>query len=312
MGYVPPPAGAGGAAVLQNANGLPVNSGFNLGAGGSIYSTPLGGSGFTGNPATNPAYQGYGYGANTVDPWSYLYGASSVIKGQAEFAVKYQESRLLQQQVERERIATRKQQVEEWLWEQKELPTPSQIRAETAKQLLARSMTNPPINEILSSTALNVLLDFLKTLPDKGNAAPQIALDKDTVDHINVTPSRGGNANFGLLRNDGSLSWPLALGGAPFQKDRETIDQMLKTAVKSAKAGNTDAGSLRELNLALADMNQQLKANLKDSVPQPGTEARRFLSNLDDAVRILERADAKSFFKDYVLKANNVADLFGS
>lgn len=270
--------------------------------------------GNAGYDTTNP-YGGYGYGGyNSYAPdpnTGFMRAAAEVINSQGRFRLSTEQARLMQQQVEKERIENRKRWVDEYLYEREHMPTPEDDRQRAQKIYLRRSLSDPPVNEILSAAALNALLDNLEKSIDKGTPAAMIPLDEDTLRQVNVTVPNGGNV--GLLkglRADGKLNWPAGLRGEDFQKDRERVDVLIPETVAMAREGKMDPGTLGELRTAIDRMRQQLSLNLRDLTPAQGIEARRYLSNLDDALRALERPNASNFLtREWAAKGANVAEL---
>jgi hypothetical protein len=140
-----------------------------------------------------------------------------------------------------------------------------------------------------------------------GLKGPAIDLDDDTIRHLNFTKGQG---NPGLLKNEGQLTWPLALRGEAFNAERELLNSLAPEAVGRAINGRVDTGSLRDMNAAVQRMNQRLTDKIREVPQGQYVEAKRFLSYLEDALRVLGRPDAGDFFtvrKD--LKGKTVADL---
>lgn len=290
--------GSAGTASLTTG-GLPSNPGYDTASmAASAYSPYSGGSPYSGYYAPDP---------NT----GYLRAGAEVIAAQGRFKLSTEQARLIQQQIERERIENRRRWVDELNYEREHMPTAEDDRQRAQKIYLRRSLNDPPVNEILSATALNTLLGYLEQHIDKGAPALLVPLDEDVLRRVNVTVPKGGNV--GLLKSlkaDGKLSWPMALRGDDFEKERGKLDALMPDAIGLAKEGKVDAGALAEMHNVVERMRQTLSQDLRDMTPAQGIEARRYLSNVDDALRALERPDAGNFLTlEWTAKGGTVADL---
>jgi purine-nucleoside phosphorylase len=61
---------------------------------------------------------------------------------------------------------------------------------------LRRAMNSPPLSDIISGSALNILLRNIQDVQAKGGYGPVVPLDKEVLDHINLTaksPLEGPN-----------------------------------------------------------------------------------------------------------------------
>src|SRR5207253_448418 len=140
-----------------------------------------------------------------------------------------------------------------------------------------------------------------------GVKGPPIDLDEDVVRHLNFTKGQG---NPGVLKNDGQLTWPLALRGDEFKTDRELLNSLAPEAVSQAISGRVDAGNLRDMTSAVQRLSQKLADSIRDLTPAQYIEARRYLSNFEDALRVLGRPDAGDYFTiRKELKGKTVGDL---
>jgi hypothetical protein len=271
-----------------------------------------GSSGYGASLYNNP-YSGYG--GYWYDPYGgFLRGTADVINAQGKFAQDQQKGLLIREQIQSERIANRRTLVDEYLHEREKLPTLQDERERTQAQELRRSLTDPPITEIWSAKALNDLLAELQKQSAKGVMAtyrgPKEPLDQDQLKLINVTSvNRGGN--IGLLKNGGRLSWPLALTGPEFKEERERLSSLAQDLVKEVEFNSrVDAGSLRQMNEDLDRLQRQLSKNVGDLPPSQYIEAKRFLNNLADALKVMGQPDAASYInRKYAAKGKTVPDL---
>jgi hypothetical protein len=136
-----------------------------------------------------------------------------------------------------------------------------------------------------------------------------VDVDDRTLRNINVI-SRDGKGNPGMLRSEGRLRWPLALKGDDYRKDAELIDTNLPDAVKDARDGRADASTLNAMMTALDNLNRRLQANVRDLPPAQYQEAKRFLTNLGDALTFLRQPDAAKFLnKEWADRVRTAEDL---
>ena len=92
----------------------------------------------------------------------------------------------MRENVHKLRLENRRRLIEEWKWEQENIPSAQDLRERDIALNYRRSMTNPPLTEILSAKALNDILDHLATAQAKGQRGPSVPLDKTTLKQINV------------------------------------------------------------------------------------------------------------------------------
>lgn len=287
-------------AALTSTGALPTNPGYDAGPYGAYM-----------NSSSTGGYGGYpGY---YPDPYSgYLSGAANVIRAQGAFIESREKGRLLNEQVRRERMENDRREFDNWLYRREHTPTAEDERERQQRLAYRRSINDPPLNEILSGASLNTLLDHLERQGDRANA-PAINLDPDLLGKINVTKETNGTS-VGLLRNnDGHLNWPLSLRGPEFEavkEDRDNLNRWVPEAVANAKAGRVDPAQIRDMRRAVERIRDELAANLKDMPSNQHIEARRYLANLDDALSVLEKPDARNYFRgDWVARGGTVADL---
>ena len=288
----------------------------------SMYTSPYGGAAsMTSSPYEGSVYGPYGPGSYynpyqpyNIDPYGgYMRGGADVIAAQGRFLVNIQQANLIREQVRAERMANRRRAFEEYLYERERTPT---LEQERERRLIAerdRARSDPPVTEIWSGKALNDVMGELRALRAKGllvaSRAPNIPLDEDLLKHINVTGKDGGN--IGLLKNEGRLTWPVALGGDDLKAERERLAEMAQDAIGQAKFKNTvDAGTLKQMQNDLERMHKQLSRNVGDLPTAQYIEARRFLNNFDDAVRVLGTANSGNYVtRKWSAKGKNIVEV---
>jgi hypothetical protein len=271
---------------------------------------------FTSNPYNdygsgyaNP-YWGYSY-----DPYSnYLQGASSVIRAQGKFMVEQQQAYLQREQVRSARIDVRRKELEQWLWEREHLPTAEDERQRTLAENLRHYRNDPPVNEIWSASALNGLLADARKIRSPGTESAAPVLREEVLAKINVTSGKSGG-NIGLLK-EGQLNWPMLLNRPAFDAERTRLDWLAAEALKEANQGKIDPKILEETASQAADLQRKLVALAKTLgdgatwTPNSYKDAKNFLSQLDDAIKVLQQVDAANYLNGkYAAKGRNVAEL---
>jgi hypothetical protein len=203
--------------------------------------------------------------------------------------------KLLYEQLKREKLTTKR------LWDDYE----RQVRENTLSLEEQRHLANlaalhrsldPPAQEIYSAQALNVLLEDLKPFQAITGRGPQVPLPKETLTHINVISIQDRSGNIGVLKNKGRLSWPLVLQAAEYQEPREALTASAPRAVEQAVHGGVQPESLRGMEDALTKLNGRLADNIKKLPPPRYIESKRYLGELKEALKLLEKPHAGDYF----------------
>jgi hypothetical protein len=170
-------------------------------------------------------------------------------------------------------------------------------RQRSQREQLSRSLNNPPVNEIWSGQALNTVLADLavKLGPETEGPGASISLDSGVLRHLNFTVSEG-QGNPGLLKSEGRLPWPPALREKLYQANRDLLNDLAPVLYAQAMAGRVDPGTLRQMDQTAQQLQRQVAGNVRDMTPAQYGEARRFLVDLKDALKLLRRPDAGTYF----------------
>jgi hypothetical protein len=227
--------------------------------------------------------------------------ANPVPQKPADNPVDAARASLLMEQAVAERLANRRRAFDELQYERDKTPTPEQA-------LLNRSRANPPAAEVRSGQALNALLTDLRRLgagaDDMSGPDALFPLDRAGLRHINVTR---GTGNVALLKNNGRLTWPVALAGPALRDQRERLAARAAEIVR--QAGRVDPEILRQMADDVGQLRQLLRGNNELSFER-FIEARDFLQQFDDALVALRQPDAADHFNGaYELKALTVLGL---
>ncbi|HLJ92795.1 MAG TPA: hypothetical protein VKU02_06320 [Gemmataceae bacterium] len=280
----------------------------------TMYASPYANA-YSSSPGYDTSSYSNPYMYNYYDPYGgYLRGAADVINAQGRFLVNTQQAYLTREQVRSERLANRRKVFDEYLYEREKTPTPEEERQRNQLEQLNRSRNNPPVTEIWSGKALNDLLADLRRLPpskpESGQLVniQQLPLDEDGLKHINVSKGAG---NIALLKNEGKLTWPVALNGPDFKEQRERVNSLAQAAVRQAEFnGQVDPGTLTQLSNDVDNLQRQLRKNGGDLPFALYTEAKTFLNNLDDAVSGLRQRDVGNYFTGkFGIKAKTIPEL---
>jgi hypothetical protein len=163
---------------------------------------------------------------------------------------------------------------------------------------LRHARNSPPATEIYSAKPLNVLLADLAGMYAQGASFRPVKLAPEVLEHLNVTPT-AGEANFGLLKDGGKLRWPMAWHRRPLAAAsaelRTALESSLKEVLAQARKRPPDADRLDELRHDLEELQTLLKAKIEEVSASTFIEANRYLTELDDALKVLERGDATRF-----------------
>jgi hypothetical protein len=265
----------------------------------------------------NPAWGGYGgYSPYVVggDPYGgYLNGAANVIGAQGQYMINTQQAFQIKERTRTLQMDNRRKAFDEYLYEKANTPTLNDTRVQQQQEELRRSLTNPPQTEIWSGYSLNNILDNAQQMQARGAPAPYVPLNPDILKQVNVS---GGNqaGNVGLLKDAGKLKWPYALRAlqpaSVVKPQIAQVDKLLVDGKKQALTGQVDVDVITQLN----DDIDKLRATLKDSVNTINFNdyivAKRFLSDLDGAVRILKKPDVEKYVgKEYSAHGKSVQEL---
>jgi hypothetical protein len=256
-------------------------------------------------PSTAYAPLSYGYNPYVgvyspytayANPAGYLNGSANIMAAQGQFMIANQQAQLLQQQVQQEKLANQRRVFDEWLYEKANTPTLEQIRQQNLQAQTQRSLSNPPITEITSGRALNLILADLQKQPATG---PDIPLEPSVLKQINVTANRSG-AGIGPLRNDGRLQWPVGLSILPPEDEtralRQQLDAQTAEAIKQAIKGQVDASLITGMNQAVSRLRELLRADVLNQPTMQYIDARSYLGDLSSAIQVLAQPGAGNYF----------------
>jgi hypothetical protein len=246
------------------------------------------------------------------DPYGgFLRGVGDVTLARSQAVGIIQDARLTHQEVLRSQLDTRAKLMEHLAeLERRFRPDPEKIRLEEMQTALSRARTNPPLNEVWSGKSINVLLQHLIDQHGKGLYGPStIPLDEEVLRHINVTSGVGGHV--GLLKFGSELKWPVPLLRDEFKEVRDRLEANLTESItKNLKFNKpVDASALGTMTNAVKTAHEILDANIRKMTPSEYISAKRYLIELDAAMRALSTDTAQNYFTGtWVAKGKNVRE----
>jgi len=263
---------------------------------------PSDSSGYNNSPY-NPYY-------SYADPYGgYMRGLADVTTAQANYHLKYQQARLIREDVTAKQIQNRRSIFDEFNYERMNTPSAEELRRKELQTALERARFLPNSSEITSASTLNTLLNHLVAAQGKGGRGTTVPLDEETIKKINVSARAGGN--IGVLKNEGRLNWPLALRGEAFEAERKDLDRFAPEAIKQAEFNTrVDTAYLNDMTEAQRKLHRKLESKVSELSPAQYMEAKKFLNNIDDAIRALQDPNVANYFTGkYAAKARTVAEL---
>jgi hypothetical protein len=193
------------------------------------------------------------------------------------------------------------------------VPSPQDRERRAEQATLERALTNPPVNEVTSGAALNVILaDLQKLSLERGwKEMPATALDMpaDMLARINVTRSEG--SNIGILKKWDQLKWPGALSGDEFKLQRKQLDELVQVVITEAKTdGRVSADNTQKLGDTVSTLQQQLRDNTANLTFNMHAEAKTFLNDLAAGVAALQQPDVGFLINgEYKIKPQTIPEL---
>jgi hypothetical protein len=163
----------------------------------------------------------------------------------------------------------------------------------------------PSLAEIWSGRALNAQLQEIQTR----RQGREIPLEAKVLQHINFT-REGSKGSLAMLKKTATLEWPTLMKEETFKTDRKQIETLLHRALEQLEKG--EAASVKELTNAAQRLGPAVKSLINEVTPAQYLQARRFILDLDDCVKLLGERDASEylkFTKQILAKGKTVASL---
>lgn len=241
------------------------------------------------NPYNPYLFPGLGLGGPGFGEGQMLMGSADVMRAYGSVINQQETARILRQQAEQAKLETRKKAFDLEMYIKANTPTYTQEQERIAKNTLRRIQTHSLPGEVVNGKSLNYLLDDLRKFPNKKIALEPISLSEGVLTNLNVTKTTFG---LGILREDGRVSWPVALQERMSVKQRKDLDEQLKDLVKNAYRGQLDANVLSNVRAETDKMREDLGKRVND-IPTPQyMDAKRFLQEFSEACTALEKGEA--------------------
>jgi hypothetical protein len=190
-------------------------------------------------------------------------------------------------------------------------PSPDDRREQDRLAALHRACDNVTPTEVCSGRPLNLILDDLRKRPaGPGPADDSPALGADVLAHLNVIAG-GSDADFGLLRDGGKLRWPIAWQDAPLDEpsrpQRAALEADIQKALVGWKTGHPSANLLGRLRHEEQSLDRLLGQDIRDLAPSSYVAAKKYLTELGAAIRLLGRDDAAGYVNgEYALNPHTI------
>jgi len=289
--------GLGGTAALDN-------SPYSLSTtGGSGYGSPYGAYG-------SP----YGYPGSYAGPvGSGLMGQAALTGATGQYLQDVQKARISRETSRQMAMENERRAIELRRWYESTQPTAQQLRDRQIAAVLDHVRKDASDVEINSGTALNVLLQSAQKAGQQINRGPMVPVDEDTLKHINVAGS-GAAGNVGMLKDVTNLTWPEGLQNTDYEEARKRLSRNLIQAVTILKDKDpVPATTLKDIRADYKALNDKLNDAADDLSPSQYIESRRFLNQLNQAVRALSDPNVGKFFNNtWAAKGKNVAELISN
>jgi hypothetical protein len=241
-----------------------------------------------------------------------LQGAADVTIANAQYYQIIEQARIIRAQADREALLTRRATLEQQDYERREwlkYHDPDTVRRQDQERDLRRSLNDPPPTEIWSGQALNALFNDIQRAETSGARAPSVPLNTDMLARINLTTGttfRGA----GMLRDLTRFNWPLGLRRSAYQKDRQQIEELARTAVEQVMSGNLDFDVVQKLDDAVNSLTSTLKDSTPDMTPTQYIQATRFLRELRESLKVLQDPNVANYFNSkWKARGATVAEL---
>jgi len=270
------------------------------------------------NYGSSGGYGGYGYppyggsalGSDLAGYGGYLRGAANLTAATGQYWKDIQTARIEREKARQMSYDTQRKRIMDEAAFERMRPTSQDIRDRELEAALNSARRDPPFTDIWSGRALNDLLRSVGK-SDKLNRGPNIPITEDTLKNINLT-TQASRANLGMLKDGGKLPWPLPLTEAPYAEARKKLDRNLRLVVDQLKEKDPiEPAALRDIRADFKTISDRLAASVSEMTPSQYIESRRFLNQLDDAIKGLEDPNAIKYWN---LKARgaNVSELLSN
>ena len=242
--------------------------------------------------STNPYVSPYLYNNPAAGPGLFLMGGADVMRAYGTVITKQEEARIMREQWKREKLKTEKDAFDLRMYIRNNTPTWTEEQTKAAKFTLTRLQKFSTPSEIVEGRSLNYLLNDVDKNRGKATVT-EIPLGTEVLRHLNVRPAGGDNFSLGILRDSGKLTVPSALVELMPAEERQKLEERASSLAKAAAAGKQpDRNVLKDLRLQVDDTLEKLKAKSNKFGTPEYMEGKRFLKDMEDALRAIDRGNA--------------------
>ena len=278
--------------------------------GGSLSTSPYSLSTGGGDGYTPYGGGGYGGGYNQAPYGAELQGYASMINATGKYYGDIQKAALTREQVRQAHFDTIRKRVELERYLEEIRFKPHQLREREMALELNNARGEAQEVNITSGRALNTLLASIQKSGLPLSKGPTVEIGGDTLKHINLT-SDGTAGNIGMLKDPSKITWPTTLRDPGYDEARKRLDQNLASVVLSLKEGDpVPENKLKDIRADFKTINDRFGEAADTLTPGDYLDARRFLNQLNQAVRALGDKNVGNFFKkNWTPAGRNVAEL---
>ena len=229
---------------------------------------------------------GWGYPYPVYYNTWYSPSPEAIARARATYQQSADQARLAREKAYQERVRTRRMVFDQRVYELRNGPSDLEIRQRKQEAAVARAMSGPPEDEVLSGQALNTLLPALAARHGQNSKGKDIPLAGVGLDHINLVPGqkRPGAGNPGLLKK-GDLDWPTVLLGERFNGPREAFDKAFDTVVSQISSGEAvGAATRKQLDASLRALRVAVEGAIQDLALADSMQAMEYLRVLEKTV----------------------------
>lgn len=286
-------ANPGMAGIGAGLYGGAMNPYMAMGAGYGGISNPYGAYSQTSGSGYNPfmyPYYGQDNGGIFGRAGGALYGASQVISAYGQALNAQEQSRIMREQYYQAKLETQRRAFDLSMYIAARTPSFTEVQANVARNTLRRLQNAAAPVEIANGKALNVLLDDASKFGAKRPALDAITLAPDVLKQLNVTKQGSG---VGVLRNDGKITWPVALADVLSPEQRKTMSLQAQLLVKDAAKGNLDPNVFKDLRNGINTTREQLLKRVNDLPGEQYMQAKRFLTDMESSLNAVQQGEVQ-------------------
>jgi hypothetical protein len=251
-------------------------------------------------------YNPYTYGIGPVGG-AYM-GLADVYRAYGTVLMNQEQARSMREQAMQAKLETQRKRFELEMYIKANTPTYVEEQIRIARNTLKRIHGFATPAEIASAKALNVVLDDVGKFSDRKSAANQTMLSEDVLGQLNVTASHFG---VGALRNDGKIRWPGAVQELVARDQQQALEAQAQALVKGALNGKFDPNVYRDFSAGVEKIADDLSKRVNEIPGQQYLDAKRFVSDLQDAGVALEKGEARNQlqYQKFVAGGKSVQDV---